>query len=371
MRTPGQDAAQEADWNRFWFAPIDPTGLGFMRICAGLLVLYTHLAYSYDLFSYLGPHSWLDQQAQTWARKETSIYDPPDNWTDPPRKLEENAQYTWSIFYHVNDPFWVVVIHVSALAVMLLFTLGLWTRVTSVLTWMAAMCYLHRLSTSLFGMDTMLIIVLMYLMIGNCGATLSLDRWLERRRLRREQGDAADLALKPSWSANLAIRLIQIHFCVIYLTSGMSKLQGATWWSGTALWLCFANANFAPMRVGLYNQLLVFLCQNRWLWEIFMSASVAFTLFTEVCFTFLVWNKRWRPIMVACSVLMHVGIGVIMGLVVFSLFMLTMVLAFVPPDQMRIFVESLVDSMRRGKRGKEPSLTRSAGMKQPLAMSRT
>ena len=47
-------------WNRFWFAAVDPTGLGFMRICCGLLVFYNTLIYSYDLMSYVGPNSRLD-----------------------------------------------------------------------------------------------------------------------------------------------------------------------------------------------------------------------------------------------------------------------------------------------------------------------
>ena len=54
---------------------------------------------------------------------------------------------------------------------------------------------------------------------------------------------------------------MQVHFCIIYLVSGSSKLLGAAWWNGTALWLCLANYNFAPMRVGLYDQALIFLCQ--------------------------------------------------------------------------------------------------------------
>ena len=361
MRTPGLDPAQDADaktpawlrgWNHFWFAPIDPTGLGFVRICCGLLVFFTYLMYSYDLFSYLGPITWVDQPTQTWLRKEATIYAPPANWTDAPALFPEKGAYVWSLFFHVHDPFWVVVAHISILIVMLLFMVGLWTRVTSVLVWLGAMCYVHGLPTCLFGMDTMVVISLFYMMIGNGGAALSLDRWLELRRLRHEGKAGADLALKPSSSANLAIRLLQVHFCLIYLVSGSSKLLGPSWWNGQALWLCFANPNFAPMRVGLYNQMLVFLCQHRWLWEIFMSSSVVFTLFTEITFTFLVWNKKWRPIMVSCSVMMHLGIGLIMGLVVFSLFMLTMLLAFVPPEQIRFFVESLVEWTRRGKRTK-------------------
>ena len=95
------------------------------------------------------------------------------------------------------------------------------------------------------------------------------------------------------------------------------------------------------MRVGIYNAMLIFLCQNYWLWQIVLTASAVFTLFTETCFAFLVWNRKWRPVMVSCSVLLHLGIGLIMGLTVFSLFMLTMVLAFVPPDTMRAYVDGL------------------------------
>ncbi len=180
-------------WNRFWFTPIDPTGFGFMRICCGLLVLYVHLVYSYDLFSYIGPHSWMDPAAQQYVRKELPVAKPPTQWTDGPQVYPETGSFLWSIYFHVHDPFWVVVIHIAILAVILLFTVGLWTRVTSVLAWVGAMQYVQRLPTNMFGMDTMMIILLMYLMVGDSGAALSLDRWLERRRERREAGPG------PTW----------------------------------------------------------------------------------------------------------------------------------------------------------------------------
>src|SRR5258708_30168395 len=47
-------------WNRFWFRPTDPSTLGFMRIAAGLLVVYLHLAYSRDLIAFFGENAWLD-----------------------------------------------------------------------------------------------------------------------------------------------------------------------------------------------------------------------------------------------------------------------------------------------------------------------
>ncbi len=225
------------------------------------------------------------------------------------------------------------------------------------------MQYVQRLPTSMFGMDTMMIILLMYLMVGDSGAALSLDRWLERRRERREAGPKAGRGgvtppLPPSWSANFAVRLVQIHFCLIYFVSGTSKLLGPAWWNGTALWYCLANYNFAPMRVGLYDSYLTFLCQNYWLWQLFMTGGVIFTLFNEICFTFLVWNKKWRPVMVSTSVLMHLGIGLVMGLVVFSLFMFTMVLAFVPPDQIRLYLDQIGDWFRSRTKAKAPTPSR-------------
>ena len=41
--------------------------------------------------------------------------------------------------------------------------------------------------------------------------------------------------VEPLIGANLAIRLIQVHMCVIYLFSGLGKLKGDTWWEGSAI----------------------------------------------------------------------------------------------------------------------------------------
>src|SRR5215510_2497009 len=45
-------------WNRFWFTPSDPTTLGAIRIFCGVLILYTHLAYTYDLRAFMSRDAW-------------------------------------------------------------------------------------------------------------------------------------------------------------------------------------------------------------------------------------------------------------------------------------------------------------------------
>ena len=74
---------------------------------------------------------------------------------------------------------------------MALFTLGLWTRITTVLTWCGVLCYIQRAPTTLFGMDTMMVITLFYLMLAPCGAALSLDRLLRTMRLQN--------LVSPAW----------------------------------------------------------------------------------------------------------------------------------------------------------------------------
>lgn len=338
-------------WGRFWFSPADPTPLGLIRICCGLVLVYVHLAYLPDLQEFFGADAWFDLRLADAHRTETPCIAPSANWAVGPvaRPLPDDldermrtVQYIrtwgvdprltvgqgtfgWSVWYHVTDPLWMCVVHGGVLVVLLLFTVGLWTRVTSVLAWVAVLSYVQRSPVTLFGQDAMMMILLLYLAIGPSGAALSLDRLLARRR-------GAPARPEPSVSANLALRLMQIHFCIIYLAAGTSKLLGGAWWNGTALWGTLANYEFAPLRFKAYAEALRWLCQHRWLWEVVLTTGALFTLALEIGFPFLVWNPRRRGPMVLGSVLLHTIIAVTMGLVTFGLLMLALVLSFVPAE---------------------------------------
>src|SRR5205823_5746763 len=93
------------------------------------------------------------------------------------------------------------------------------------------------------------------------------DDWTSRPVMAGKGHPNLVVPLQPLSSATFVTRLFQIQFCFIYLAAGTSKLLGASWWNGNALWGCYANYQFAPMRVPLYQDFLVFLCQHRWLWE--------------------------------------------------------------------------------------------------------
>ena len=106
-------------------------------------------------------------------------------WNSDSTKTYRMGGSIFSIWFHVKNPTEMALVHSGVLILILLFTLGLFTRVTSVLVWLATVSYIHRTQQVLFGMDTMMNILLFYLMIGNSGAALSLDRLIARYRAVR------------------------------------------------------------------------------------------------------------------------------------------------------------------------------------------
>lgn len=279
----------------------------------------------------------IDLPTDPQQRKE--LIDYLEYWNVDRRRVSRVGHDIFSLWFHVSDPNTMMALHVGILGIMALFTAGCCTRVTSVITWLAALSYIHRSQQVLFGMDTMMSILLFYLMIGKSGAALSVDRWLAKRRAIRQslarsgtidEATQAFLAAPPkSVLAGLAIRLIQVHFCFIYMASGLSKLKGAAWWNGFAIWDVMVNPEFTLLRYSWYEWLIRQLAENKPVFYAFITGGAWFTLGLEIAFPFLVWT-RWRPVVVWCALLLHTGIGILMGLNLFELMMMTMLLAYLP-----------------------------------------
>jgi hypothetical protein len=265
-------------------------------------------------------------------------------WNNDERQMSRRGHPIVSVWFHVTDPRTMAAIHGTILVIIGLFTIGFCTRVTSVLTWLAVLGYIHRTNQILFGMDTMMNILLIYLMIGNSGAALSVDRLIARYRAARasirrcgaiDDRTRAFLAdAPPTAGANFGIRLIQVHFCFIYMAAGLSKLKGAGWWNGTAFWDVMINPEFTLMKYPWFEEFVRALANVKPLYHAITMFGVWFTWGLEISFPFLVWT-RLRPIMVWMGVLLHAGIGNLMGLNIFELLMMTMLLAYFPAGVIR------------------------------------
>lgn len=291
-------------WDAFWFTPTDPATLCAIRLLAGCMLFYTHLVWTMDLQSFFGPTGWL-----------------------PSELLQEAQQggYAWSHHHWLSSPAALWTAHLAALVVFALLTLGLWSRPVSILAYVIAISYAHRVTPgAFFGLDKINCMLAMYLMLGPCGARYSLDRYLALRRSGRREPPVPE-----SVSANVAIRLIQLHMCIIYLFSGLGKLQGLTWWDGTAMWFSMANMEYQTLDL---TWLLARMPK--------LTAMLTYvTVFWELFYVALVWQKAWRPAVLTVAVVVHTGIAVALGMITFGVAMLIGNLAFVAPATVRRWVE--------------------------------
>jgi uncharacterized membrane protein YphA (DoxX/SURF4 family) len=209
-----------AGWNHFWFTPMAPHSLCVIRILTGCMLLYSHAVWALDLDGFLGPHSWVTSSVAREAAADS---------------------FVWSHLWFIESTPLLWIVHVGAMIVFALLMLGLCTRVVSIASWLLAVAYCHRLSGTLFGLDQVTSMLAMYLMIGPSGAAYSLDAWLAKRR------NPLAIVAAPSTSATVAVRLLQLHMCIIYLFSGLGKLQGESWWNGEAVWFSSANLEYQYM----------------------------------------------------------------------------------------------------------------------------
>jgi hypothetical protein len=290
-------------WEAFWFTPADPTLLGVLRILTGLMLLYTHAVWGLALNEFFGPASWLSPELV--------------------RAIQAD-QYTYSFLWAV-PPGGLWAAYALSMLVLLLFTVGLFTRLTSILSLIVVISFAHRVPAATFGLDQINGMLTLYLVIGPSGQALSLDRWFAGRRQGSPESSPA-----PSAGANLALRLINVHMCIIYFFAGISKLQGESWWTGEAIWRAMANLEYQSID-------MTWMAWHPWLVNIATHVSVLW----EVFFCTLVWRPRLRPLMLAGAVVLHVGIGACLGMWTFALIMLVGCMSFLPPNQVRDLIAAL------------------------------
>ena len=275
-------------WDQFWFRPADVRLLGLIRALTGGMLFYTHLIWGKYLVGFFGESGWLNPEAATKFRL---------------------GDFTWSHLDGISSPGLLWTLHIAALIVFAMFAAGLFTRVTSVLAFLLTVSYAHRGQSALFGLDQINALLAMYLMIGPSGAAFSVDRYLGWDKTT------------SSTSANISLRLIQLHMCLIYFFAGAGKLAGETWWDGTALWGAFANQEYQTFDM-------------TWLafYPAIVNLMTQISLFWELSYAALIWPKATRPIVLGLAIPLHLGIGICMGMLTFGFIMLIGNLAFLPPS---------------------------------------
>lgn len=121
---------------------------------------------------------------------------------------------------------------------------------------------------------------------------------------------SADAGSVRAWLHNIAVAAIGMQIMVLYASSGLAKASGAPWTQGTAMYLISQVEVFSlPVLRGFFKNPLI-------------TTTVCYvTILHQIWLPIAVFS-RFRGIWVLTGVAFHVAIGVLMGLVSFSLVMI-------------------------------------------------
>ena len=275
-------------WTTFWFTPSDPLLLGVLRILVCGLLAWSNFVWLLDQECFFGLNSW-QSAGNVWR-----LNDQPWHWSwyFPAQTLLATKSLT----------------AVSLLASISL-SVGLLTRPAACIALAGYVSAVNRAPLNTFGFDDVLGIMLVPLIIGTAGARLSVDSIFWKKQSA------------PNTETTIALRLIQVHLCILYFFSGCGKLLGASWLEGTALWGAVANIQYRTID-------LTFLAWH----PLLINALTLGTLFWEVSYSALIWPRLTRPLVLAMAVFVHLGIGLTMGMMEFGIAMLIANMAFLPLD---------------------------------------
>lgn len=298
-------------WNQFWFAPRDPYTLCVLRIVVGLVALYWQVTFAPDLITFFGPDGLLPLSfvnSMSLSPTEISYLD----------------------FAHTPLELWIS--QILGTAVLIAFTVGLFTRVSSVLAVIVVISYVHRGPQLAGEAEPILCLLTFYLCLAPCGQYLSVDAWRAAQRSTAITGRPDErVVLHLSWTATLATRLIQVHLVLIYAMMALSKMNGDAWWNGIAMWWLLARPESRTI------DLTSTLAGHPYVVNGWTHAQMIF----ELVFPVLIWNCLARPLLLAISAVMWGLLALATGMHLFALLMFAAGWAFVEPDSLRAITGKL------------------------------
>ncbi len=243
------------------------------------------------------------------------------NWSDRHYTWGDGARWTspvqdaksWPAVFGAFDQLsgvWFDVAYVATIGFGLLMMLGVWSRASTVLT---LVTWMSLYVTNPFvgsGGDAVLRMVLLYLCFADSGRHFSIDA---RRAAHR--GEVRPLM--PAWFSttlhNAALVLIVHQVVMVYVGSAFWKLQGRLWRDGTAVYYPLQTKAYSP-----WGDLLPDVALSSPIVHLATWSAIYVQLFFPL---FLLY----RPTRVAALLVvtgMHLGIGLFMGIMYFSLAMI-------------------------------------------------
>ena len=277
-------------WYRLWFEPQSPAPICMFRILLAAIVFLSSLTWAPDLFTWFGYDGIVSvetmRQYEEFNRLSLLDWLPPDN------------RFVLSLY---------VLLLLSALSLMV----GFKSRLSALILFICLASFHHRNLLIFHSGDTLMRVCLFLLLFGPIDRMYAID----------SRGKAQ--AQASPWVQNL----LRFQIAIVYAHSFFSKMEGSTWWDGTAIYYALHMEDFYRFPVPL-------------LFDNIMTVKLATwsTLVIELALWTLIWIRGLRYYVLAAGVILHLGIDWSMNLPFFEDLMIASYVLFLKPEDIERFV---------------------------------
>lgn len=277
-------------WYRLWFEPQSPAPICMFRILLAAIVFLSSLTWAPDLFTWFGYDGIVSvetmRQYEEFNRLSLLDWLPPDN------------RFVLSLY---------VLLLLSALSLMV----GFKSRLSALILFICLASFHHRNLLIFHSGDTLMRVCLFLILFGPIDKMYSID----------SRGKAP--AQASPWVQNL----LRFQIAIVYAHSFFSKMEGSTWWDGTAIYYALHMEDFYRFPVPLLFDNIITVKLATWS-----------TLVIELALWTLIWISGLRYYVLAAGVILHLGIDWSMNLPFFEDLMIASYVLFLKPEDIERFV---------------------------------
>ncbi|MBC8063653.1 MAG: HTTM domain-containing protein [Chlorobia bacterium] len=282
----------------YWFGKGSPVTLGVIRILVGFFALVNFLMISIDFDAWFTERGYVPHATAIRKMPDfTGHLQGPWEWFQLPFTVPRINLLAY--FGMGENATWAAILYLATILAALTTMLGLWTRVSTIILALGTVSFHLRNGFIIHGGDTVLRVMVLYLVIAPCGLACSMDRLIGLWKGKISPA----LPQISLWSQ----RLIAYNVALVYFTTFWHKMRGDMWRDGTATWY--------PARLNEFDRFWVppFMDDRP-----FIYLSTYGTLAVELAMGTLIFYKPLRKWVLLAGLCMHAFIEYSMNIPLFA-----------------------------------------------------
>jgi hypothetical protein len=271
----------------FFETPVNTRQLAYFRIALGAFCILKILILFPALNDYYGQYGIIQ-----WAISKAAIGPYLPHLGDLSNFLIESFSISATTAFYT--------IFISYIFCLLSLTFGFLTRIMAIICWLFHLAWMNTGGAFVYGVDVFTQISLFYLLFMPSGKYLSLDILL---KISKPQ--------KTSLAGGMTKRVFQLQMCIMYFSSGVEKVSSVQWRSGEAIWRAVMMPSFKQFDLTWLSNYTFIPFTLGWL-----------TVLIEISYCVLVWIPKFRVLAIFSVIMLHISIGLFMGMWFFSVVMI-------------------------------------------------